>query len=273
MKFLTVLIIIFAYRNWIGGNPIRQVVPFESYAHWFRQQVSATNLRYLICVGVPVVLAFLLAAEIQHWLFGLIWLAFSVLVLVYSIEINDVDMLFDDQNQWLRGLGEGDSLSDARQRQADFRLLTIYEVFQSLYPSLFWFLLLGPAGALLYILSRLYLDDLQDDDPEVSFVDKIVFWMEWPAARLTGLVFALLGNFGKSFETWLDSLQDLHEASGSVLLRIAGAAVDAGEPTGDASIEAFSRRDESTNEELRVLLDRTLFGWLGLAAIVAILGF
>lgn len=272
MKFLTVLIIIFAYRNWIGGNPVRQAVPFESYAHWFRQRITATNLRYVICVGVPVVLTFLLAAEFKHWLFGLIWLGASVLILVYAMEINDVDVLFDDQNQWLRGLGEGDSLSDARQRQADFRLLTIYEVFQSLYPSLFWFLLSGPAGALLYILSRLYLDDLQDDDPEISFVDKVVFWMEWPAARVTGLVFALLGNFGKCFEVWLDSLQDVHEASGTVLLRVAGAAIDEDEPPADDSVEAFAERDASANEELRVLLDRTLFGWLGLAAIVAILG-
>ncbi len=97
--------------------------------------------------------------------------------------------------------------------------------------------------------------------------------MEWPAARVTGIVFALLGHFGKCFDAWLDSLQDTHETAGGVLLRLAEAAIDKEAVEDDGSQEEFSRNAEEANEQLRYLLDRTLFGWLAIAAIVAILGF
>lgn len=273
MKFLVVLLTVFFYRHWLGENPLRPLVPFERYVDIIKQRIGATNIRYLVCVGLPTLLLFWLSITIDGWLLGLIWIALALSILVYSIEIHDLDIMFDDHAQWLRNL-QADELDTARQGQADFRLLTTYEIFQGLFPALFWFLLLGPAGALFYVLSRLYLDLLDDDDPELELVDQVVLWLEWPAVRLTGIVFALLGRFTDCFSLWLETFWDTREPSGSVLSSLAVAAIGDDERLIETTdTEGFVRESEYQNRELRDLLERTLFGWLGIAALVTILGF
>jgi len=273
MKFLAVLIIIFLYRNWMGGNPLRSRVPFVRYVAWFKQRGVVPNVRYVLCVGLPVALALFISLHLGGWFLGVPWLVFALAVLIYSVDIYDEDVAFDEHLEWLGSLGAGDDLATAHAREQEFRLVTTYEIFQSLYPSLFWFLILGPAAALAYVLSRLYLDNLEDEDPELRLVEQVVYWMEWPAARLTGLVFALLGHFGKCFEEWIATLTDTRESIGIVLVRLAGAALGEDSEAEEAdSVDTFASRSETANNELRGLLDRALFGWLGVAAIVAILG-
>lgn len=274
MKFLAVLIIIFLYRNWMGGNPLRSRVPFGRYVAWFRQRGVVANVRYVLCVGLPVALALFISLYLDDLFLGVLWLVFALAVLVYSVDIYDEDLAFEEHVEWLHSLGADDDLSAANWREQEFRLVTTYEIFQSLYPSLFWFLVLGPAPALAYILSRQYLDHLEDEDPELRLVGQVVYWMEWPAARLTGIVFALLGHFGQCFEEWISTLTDTRESIGVVLVRLASAALgEHGKPgEGVEGMAVFTSQSEAANDELRGLMDRTLFGWLGVAAVVAILG-
>ncbi|MEX2366792.1 MAG: regulatory signaling modulator protein AmpE, partial [Pseudohongiellaceae bacterium] len=269
-----VLIVIFLYRNWTGGNPLRGVIPLSGYLRVLKTYVSAATLRFVLAVAVPVVLVILIASAINHWLMGLVWLLFALFILAYSIEVHETDLVFDDQAQWLRSLGEEDSLVECRQRQQDFRLLTTYAVFQSLYPALFWFIVFGPAGAVLYIVTRQYVEAVEDES-ESSLADRTLHWLEWPAIRVTGLIFALLGHFGNCFERWLESLSDMRQhAGGLVLGQLADAATNGAEKLDIApDMQTFAARSEGANVALRQLLDRTPFGWLGLAAIVTIMGY
>ena len=271
MKFLAVLVFVFFQRTWIGGNPLRDLLPFGAWAGFVRKQVTAQKVRYFVYLGVPVVLTLLVSIEIRDWILGLVWLLLSLAILLYAIDIEDMEARFDDEAEWLRSEGHDTSMAAMIERQEEFRMVALYDVFQNLYPALFWFLLLGPAGALAYVLSREYLDGLDDNDPELDLVEQVVYWLEWPAVRLTGLVFALVGRFGRCFDEWLATLGDTREPSANVLLRFADAAGD-DIPHDGQDIESFASASALANEELRVLLDRTLFGWLGLAAIVVIMG-
>ncbi len=271
MKFLAVLIIVFLYRNWIGGNPLREGFDFGVYANWFQRRVATPNVRFGLCVGLPVLLLLILGMEMRPWLLGLVWLVVSLAVLIYSIDIRDMDVTFADQGNWLASLDADTPLSSAVQQQTDFKLAIVYETFQNLYPALFWFLVLGPAGALICILSRLYMDQLDDDSDEMDLVERVVFWLEWPAAKVTGLLFALVGHFGRCFDEWVASLFDTRDTIGSSLVRAACAAsLDAEDDSAD--LQRFVATAQDANLELRDLLDRTLYGWLGIAAIVTILG-
>lgn len=270
MKFLTVLIIIFLYRNWIGANPLRAAIPFAPYADWFRRNIDASHVRFLLCVGIPVVLVGWLAFEMWYWALGLPWLLLAVLVMTFAIDLVDTDALFDDHSQWLQGLSEESSLDEARQGQEDFKQLAVYEIFQSLFPALFWFLLLGPAGALAYALARQYQGGLDEADPERRLVDGVVYGLEWPAARITGFLFALVGRFGDCLDQWLDGLFDVREPIGSNLMASACAAASAEE--GFESVAEFVSTSQEHNYQLKDVLQRTVYGWLGIAAIVTILG-
>lgn len=270
MKFLVVLIIIFFYRNWIGDNPLREAIPFSRWSEWFRDNIAALHVRYLLCTGIPVVLVALVFFSIHGWLLGLPWIIFAVLVMAYCIDVVDFDEQFDDHAAYLRDLDADSALAEVARRQDDFKLVAVYEVFQSLYPTLFWFLLVGPAGPLFYILSRQYLESLDEGDAEIKLVGRVVYVLEWPAAKVTGFVFALAGHFGKCFEAWIGSLLDTRESIASNLVTAACAASST--PENEADIEEYRRTSLEHNEELKDLLVRTSFGWLGIAAVVTILG-
>jgi membrane protein required for beta-lactamase induction len=267
MEFLTVLIVTFFYLNWIGANPLRDFVPFGSWSNWCRRTIATTNVRFLACVGIPAVLVILVAGEIDHWMLGLPWLVLSVAVMIYAVDIHETDAMFEEQSL---ALDEADPANEAdvEEQQDEFEQLVVYENFQGLYPPLFWFLLLGPAFALLYILARLYEEGLDDDDPEVEFVDQFVYWMEWPASRLSGLVFALVGHFSKCLDVFLRSCLDMNRAHSALMTDWAMAAAA---PTVLGEVDPVTLARE-TNRELSELLTRTLFGWVGIAAVVAIMG-
>ena len=96
MKFLTVLIVIFFYRNWIGDNPLRGHIAFDRYAGWFRRNMAAPAARMVLCIGIPALVVWLVSFELWYWAFGLPWLLLSLVVMLYAIDVVDADALFDD---------------------------------------------------------------------------------------------------------------------------------------------------------------------------------
>ena len=158
------------------------------------------------------------------------------------------------------------------QRQEDFVVTHIYETFQSIVPVLFWYLLIGPAGALTYALANRYLMALDDDDPEVDLVELIVYWMEWLPVRITSLLFAFVGNFGPCFDFWIMDVLDTKESHAVHLSKMAGIAADESDENFADDVLGFSKFAEHHVNEISVLCDRALYGWIGLAAVVTIIG-
>ncbi|MDZ7686906.1 MAG: hypothetical protein U5O39_19740 [Gammaproteobacteria bacterium] len=120
------------------------------------------------------------------------------------------------------------------------------------------------------MLAREYVDDLDEAGPERGLVERVVYWLEWPAARITGFLFALVGRFGDCLDQWLDGLFDTGEPISSNLVATACAAAS-GEESHESIAELVSTSQEH-NYQLKDVLQRTVYGWLGIAAIVTILG-
>ena len=79
MKFLAVLLIVTLYRNWLGNNPVRDSLPFDGYADWFRGLSLQAHIRYLIAVVLPTVVVFWLASQLQNgWILNIIWLVLGL---------------------------------------------------------------------------------------------------------------------------------------------------------------------------------------------------
>ncbi|MCB1647802.1 MAG: regulatory signaling modulator protein AmpE [Pseudomonadales bacterium] len=272
MKFLAVLITIFLYRNWIGDHPLQGRVPFDRWQRWFFGSSLGVNIRYILCVGIPVLGVGWLAMSLDHGLTSILWLLLSLAVILYAADIYDSAAVFSDHRTWLRSLEESSNVNEAVQRHEDFMMLCAYEYFQSLFPVLFWYLILGPMGPLLYILSRFYLDLLDEDDPESTLVDSVIYWMEWFPVRVTGLILALLGSFAGTFERWLELSADFGSSNTVALTTMMASAIDANEYEGDEDLEEFITSAVMDTDALEAMLGRIVFGWLGLAAIIAIVG-
>lgn len=270
MTFLAVLIVLFLYRNWGGENPLRDSIDARGYfARMY--DMAPPGWRYLLSVGLPVAMLFVVAEAVDHWLQGLVWLALSLLTLTYCLDFHDVEQEFFEHKEKLRAVSEDDDLADVVQLQEEFQIDHLHGMFQGIVPSLFWFLVFGPAGALAYVLTTQYLDQLEEGSRECELVDQAVHWIEWVPVRITGLLFCLAGNFGPTFDYLLGQLFDTEQSSATHLATMAGLAAEV--PDGhDDSVMGFARFAESHVEEMRYLCDRALFGWLGVAAIAVILG-
>ena len=272
MKFFTILIVFFFYRNWFDDNPTHKFVSFDKYQAWFMSLNIAPYFRYCLCVGLPSILILVLSVQFSGLLFGFFSLALSLLVLVFAIEIHNTGVLVDEHVNWLRSVTAEDALADVVQRQEDFIVTHTYERFQSIIPVLFWFLFTGPGGALFYSLSARYIDTLDDEDPEVDMIEEVVFWLEWMPTRITSLLFTFVGNFGPGFDYWVIYIFDIKESHAAHLAQVAGIAVEDSVEEIDDDVLGFAKFAEHHIHDLRILCDRALYGWLGLAALVTIIG-
>jgi len=272
MTFLAILAVVLAYKYWPDRRLLRDRVPFSAYQKWFMSQSLAPGVQYLLCVGLPVVLVLVLAVVLASGILAFFWLVLSLVVLGYSIGNNNLNQRVANQTKWLRGLSNDEPIADVITQQDHYLAKTTYSVFQGIYPVLFWFILIGPAGALAYGLSRSYVNNLDDSDSQRDQIEAVLFWMEWLPARLTGLMFALLGNFGHCFEAWLASLSDVNQTNSDLLRSLLGLAIDEAGYTDAETLPAFVALAEPDLKTSKDLLARTLFGWLGLAAILAIVG-
>ena len=274
MKFLTVFILVTFYRNWMGDHPLEKQIPATDWFSAISRRVTSLNLNFLVSVVLPSVVLLAISMALQGWFLGLFWLVLSVLVLVYCVGLMDTDTAFGDQLIWLRNLPDEDGRDDLaklQKSQAKFSEAITYIVFQNMVPPLFWFLLLGPAGALFYSLSRGYLEQFEEHPQESNPVKRILYWMEWIPARVSILIFALLGEFNRTWEVFIDSIVDTEVAASVSLSRAADSAIGKGHQE-LSSVKDFVAQTEVELNHLKPLLDRSLWGWLGVAAILTILG-
>jgi len=90
-----------------------------------------------------------------------------------------------------------------------------YRGFERTFAVLFWFVIAGAVGALLYRLSAIYREQTAPNSSEALLADKWLWLIEFPAVRLMGLTWAFVGNFDSS--PLRDSLADTENSSMTIL--------------------------------------------------------
>jgi len=272
------------------GGSLRQ---FHWYTHWLQWLGSHSDEgafwrgRHGIWLALlpPVLLVTLVQLALSGWLLGLFGLLFGVIVLVYTWGPRDLDIdvesaldASDPQTRRERlaklapapdvVVGEGPALPGVVVRSGLRRW----------FAPLFWFLLLGPAGAVLYrLVERAAVAEaglLPAENAEGTRI--LLQWLEWPVAQLMTLALALAGNFDLVFRAWRAAGGDRWQVGSSFLEAGARAAV-----RGELAEEIEDYRTEgllpATGElvELRdamSLVWRMLLLWLALLALLVIAG-
>ncbi len=233
------------------GNPVRDVISADEFFRRVRDSVASDNLRYGVAVVLPTLLLLWLTLVIDGWLFGLVYLMLCLAVMLFSIEIVDVEVLIDNHRIRLINQDESDETFVGK---------VTYEFFKSIIPAVFWFLILGPAGALFYALTDRYQGQLGDDEKDYSLILEILYWMEWIPARVTGLIFAFLGEFRRGFAALLDTFLDTENSHAAILSNVLRDSI------------AVESDDETQLLELQWLLENTVWGWVAIAALLTIMG-
>lgn len=201
------------------------VSPAVRFADMLQQHFNAGQRQHGMlawALGVlPATLLAIAAYYLLHHLSALLALGFNVLILYLSMGFRHVGHYFTDIHWALKNgdldkaraiLGQWRGANCERLSTEEVARLTIEEAliasYQHVFAVAFWFVLLpGPSGAILYRLSSFLHGRWADSaEPELaafgSFPAQVFRLLDWVPARLTGIAFAVVGDFEDAAYCW-----------------------------------------------------------------------
>ena len=275
MYLIVVLLAIVVMQFSGSHNPLHrdglflQWIGFVSRLKWLSKH-DALVLTVTLVVPIAIILA--IALHLPTFF----WFCLSLIILLYSLgrgefapEVQAYTLACSD-NAWPEAVHQArkqgvdpDCIATHDWAQLNKKMLeaTAYQGFERLFAVLFWFILFGPAGALLYRLSFLYLQN----NPNTAAA-RWLWAMEWPAVRILGVSFAVTGNFVGCINRWQAQALSIDSASTTVLRETV---------LGSLSIddELVQSCDSSQREvaAIKRLYARTLWFWVACLALWTLL--
>ena len=195
---------------------------------------SVPLLPMIIALVLPLILLMMAIWAVVHFLGGHFLFFLYVPVLLYSLGRGN---FLAEINQYIEAANRGDSVAASKMvddmcghaandisvsdvsewKQLHTQALRVisYRGFERTFAVLFWFVIAGAVGALLYRLSAIYREQTETNSAEAILAEKWLWLIEFPAVRLMGLTWAFVGNFDSC--PLRDSLLDTENSSMSVL--------------------------------------------------------
>jgi AmpE protein len=238
----------------------------------------------LLLPALLFVLCALIQAALDHVLFGLPLFAFAVIVLYFCWGPRELDADIDavlkapDRDQRLaaaQALRPDSSHAPLPLEATALVEATFVSALSRWFGVLFWFVLLGPAGALGYRMIQLiarhasFADELDARQHEIA--ERAARILDWAPAHLVALTLALVSDFDAVLRTW----REYHAAHGFFTLdlgflgALARAGVDADVIAGDGyATDVNDPLNELT--DARRVLRRVLLAWLAIVALIVL---
>jgi AmpE protein len=255
---------------------------------WFRHWVSRLGDtsgpgRVAVVLLVPVVACAILAGILRSLpFFDLGWLAFAVIVLVYALGPREIEADIDAVLRAPDALRRDEAIAALRHDDAPLTWFApvmveaaFYGALRRRFGVLFWFFLLGPAGALGYRLAQILGREatLALDAATRNAARRVADALDWIPAHLMVFAMALVSDFDAVMGAW----KQWHHTSGSPRSRlepdflgaVARAGVDADVEAGDGYVQDVSDPIAEL-EDARRVIRRVLIVWLAVAAVIVL---
>lgn len=228
MIFISILVALILDRLLPQFHQLRRFDWLQSYVDWLNDVLSISRLPVwltLMVILFPLLIGLhFVQGLFSHVLFGLFELAFSVAVLYFCLGPKDLDQQVDDYIDALKS--NDDSLrtqaasalsnDNTATGLSDQVAQTVKSIFtlahRRLFACVFWFLMLGPVGAVLYRVvdqSRFIRVDAQNAGPLSKTLDLLLAFLEWLPARITVGCFMLSGHFEAAFSAYRQAANEL----------------------------------------------------------------
>ncbi|WP_313273036.1 regulatory signaling modulator protein AmpE [Stenotrophomonas sp.] len=262
---------------------------FGRWLAWLQGQGDAEQGRpYLLVLAIAplVLLVALLQWSLDGRLYGLPALLFGVLMLALCWGPRDLDRdveaVIDADDDSRRGAALSHLQSAGGSVREDMPSLveaTAVNALRRWFAPLFWFLLLGPAGVLLYRLLAQATQGAQSGQlalPARNAGDWALAVLEWPVAQLMTLSMALVANFDTVFSAWRRAGGNRWTLQNGFLAEAARASVGAElvEEAEAAELAGHLPADERYPElrDAMSVVWRMLLLWMALVAMLVIAG-
>lgn len=235
MFLIAILLSLIAERFLGSMAELRRFEWFRRYTGFVKRGLS--NLPYLngpVLVLLLLVPVLVITALIDYYLSNL-WflfgLAFAMVVLLFSFGPTDLEAeveAFVDARErgdeesaiWHAGELLGSDLP-THSAQLTRRIMEniLVEANERLLAVVFWFVLLGPAGALLFRLAQqLVKEEGENGDDFAEAARRLHHLLAWVPARVCVLAYALAGSFVESIHAWRTEPSAWPESTRRVLI-------------------------------------------------------
>jgi membrane protein required for beta-lactamase induction len=309
MSLLVILISLILEKLLPPMHGLRSLAWINAYHQWMCARMAGhTKWQGIPCLLIIVALPLAGIAALQYLLNDLLVFfsfVFSILVLTYCLGPKDKRQL---AHEYLHAeeSGNTDNANDILQelvscttpgplpddKFARARALTeciLIQTHEQLLAILFWFVILGPMGAVLYRLivelqqagqhsCKTCVDETNIEKSEASdsefhaAVSRLHYLLAWIPSRLTALSYAVMGSFVHALHAWQGVPLENGDTSNSpkshrLLLRIGRASLqfDNHPPQDDA------QHNDAIRETLS-LCGRSLVAWVTVLAIMTLAG-
>lgn len=268
------LILDHSFRHW---HHIRDLSWFENYTQALSKYARINNgwIKLVIVLALPLLAIIVVQYTLYDLLWGVPFLLIGLLVLFYCLGpdclINDIEAYLDarslgddDEALHYAGVLTGRSASTSPDQQiTDVTRAILSSTNERVFSVLFWFVLLGPLGAVLYRLSTSI--SKQDSDPVIrNAALHVQSSMAWAPARLLAIGYALTGHFDGAVHAYRNRP---HEEN------IAMANYDVLVSTGLGALRDQEESDEiATIRSARSLIIRSLLIWVAVLALLTLAG-
>lgn len=278
MELFVIVLAILILQVWGARNPLHQDSWLNAWMNYLNKFYLSTSAPYFLLVSlIPtlfIAILFWVLMRSSNWLV----LPLEVIVLLYSFGRGEFGAIVQEYtsacfiDDWETGTERAARLgvqveevepNNWKALHQEVLKEAAYRGFERMFSVLFWFYVLGPAGAFFYRIVFLF---VEKNDAENPAAERTLQVMEWPVVRVLALSFTITGNFVGCYRACKKQLFSFHENAKDILSNaILGAlSVD----------EDLPQTCEVTQKELK-LLDRlyvrTLWFWLFCVAIFTIL--
>lgn len=279
-KLVAILLVLLICR---GLPDLARLRDFSWWRAWLDKLGTPSAATALaLGIGVPVLVCAFVQYALHSILFGLVAVAFAVIVLYLcwgprdlERDVETIDKAPDSTQRLAAAQAlRPDGQMDALPFEAEALVAAAFgAALKRWFGVLFWFVLLGPAGALLYRLTQML--SCIPELAERPIAQRAAAILDWAPAHLMALALALASNFDAVFTTWRDYHHAHPQGYASLDLgfldAIARASVAADVAAGDSHARDMTTPLVALDDAL-VLVRRVLVVWLTLIALIVLAG-
>lgn len=273
MTFIATLIALLVERFFDWGH-MRRWGWFNQYLQWLNGKNTRFACVLILVAGVlpPVLIVGVLSWLLSGFWYDFLYLIFSLAILIYCM---GPENLWSQVYLCVNGLNRNDLSVALGQAEKSFHISPadgpqqFHQLFtraiyvaanQRIFAVIFWFVVLGPVGAVLYRLIELcYVQGIFLSCTNSAWQAKRI--LDWIPVRIFAFLFALVGHFQQVFTQWKANLLRGVQYNDELIGECGVAALDVVQ-------NSQLPEDGTAEKEALALLDRTFI--LGLVIIAAV---
>src|SRR5258706_15605673 len=253
---------------------------------WQTQVAQPGNapLGLALAIGLPVLACALVQWSLRGHVFGLPSLLFAIVALFYCLGPRDlendvaaIDKAADGEARIAAAQALRDDPADAPLAFAVEPLIdaAFAAALRRLFGVIFWFVIAGAVGALLYRIAQVCAQTRQASDMQRELARKFAAALDWLPAHLIALALAIAADFDAVLKAWRDyhvtHPQGYFTLDPGFLAAVARASVDADVAAGDGHVVDLHSPLVALDDAM-TLVRRVLIVWVAILALMVISG-